>query len=186
MPINDCPFESSFEPSGNYSSCPVYEIDDGERLVAVPYPEFYRCRGKELDYLSRWDYISLIQTVPISNDDDANQADIAPVDTCNSNCTESTNNDQPMLTKKGRKKGKRFPFGEGMILRATHVQKLRQKWCVPKFFKILLLTQEYNRWRMTMTLPRNRSCRGEERPIGLLNITWFSSDQKKEHTATHK
>ena len=46
MPINDCPFESSFEPSGNYSSCPVYEIDDGERLVAAPYPEFYRCRGK--------------------------------------------------------------------------------------------------------------------------------------------
>jgi hypothetical protein len=25
-----------------------------------------------------------------------------------------------------------------------------------------------------------------KRPIGLLNITWFSSDQKKEHTATHK
>ena len=40
MPMNDCQFQSSFEPSSNYSSYPVYKIDDGERLVAVPYPEF--------------------------------------------------------------------------------------------------------------------------------------------------
>ena len=132
--MNDCPFQSSYEPSSNYSSCPAYKIDDGERLVTVPYPEFYRCCGKELACLSRCDYISLIQTVPISNDDDTNQADIAPVDTRNSSYTESTNKDQPILTKKGRKKGKCFPFGEGMILRATYVQNLRQKWCVPNCF----------------------------------------------------
>ena len=45
IPTSNCPFESSYEPSSSYASCPVYTIDDGERLVAVPYPEFYRCRG---------------------------------------------------------------------------------------------------------------------------------------------
>ena len=41
--IKDFPFESSYKPSSSYASCPVYTIDDGERLVVVPYPEFYRC-----------------------------------------------------------------------------------------------------------------------------------------------
>ena len=77
--------------------------------------------------LSRWDYTILIHTVPISNDNDAHQAPVAPVDTCNSNCTEFINKDQPISTNKGRKKEKRVLFGEKMILRATHVQNLRQK-----------------------------------------------------------
>ena len=86
---------------------------------------------KELACLSQWDCISLIQTVPLSNDENANQADIPPVDTRNNSYTECTNKDQPILTKRAVKRESFFPFGKGMILRATHVQNLRQKWCVP-------------------------------------------------------
>ena len=37
---NNCPCKSSYEPSNSCASYPVYTIDDGERLVVVPYPEF--------------------------------------------------------------------------------------------------------------------------------------------------
>jgi hypothetical protein len=46
---NDCLFESSYESSSSYASVPVYTIYDGEKRVAVPYPEFYRCRRRMLE-----------------------------------------------------------------------------------------------------------------------------------------
>ena len=43
-----------------YGSCPIYKVDDGTRLVTIPYPSLYRYRGEKLKDLNRIEYFSII------------------------------------------------------------------------------------------------------------------------------
>ena len=44
-----------------YGSCPIYKVDDGTRLVAIPYPSLYRYRGGKLKDLNQIEHFSMIQ-----------------------------------------------------------------------------------------------------------------------------
>jgi len=99
-----------------YGSCPIYKVDDGTRLVAIPYPSLYRYRGEKLKHLNRIEYFSMIQIHKDRPDD---------------------NDSEPphLQYKRRRKKSKQFRFGDGIDISTNHHQVVRLKLCTPKFFK---------------------------------------------------
>ena len=63
--------------SSAYGSCPLYQVDEGLRLVPIPHPFLYRYRGEELKNLNRLEYYSTIaiekdQRTDNTNDDSSN------------------------------------------------------------------------------------------------------------------
>lgn len=43
-----------------YGSCPLYSVDEGKRIFAIPYPHIYWFRGEKLKDLNWLEYYSLI------------------------------------------------------------------------------------------------------------------------------
>ena len=115
----DCPFElvSGLEKQGytTKSLCPIYKVDEGKRLEAVPLPDLYRYRGKELSKLSRYEYRTQVKVEQKSKDDEE----------------EMDGQNKP---KRGRQKSKSFEFAKGFELHASHIQKLRMKICTVKLY----------------------------------------------------
>ena len=115
----DCPFElvSGLDSHGyaTKSFCPIYKVDDGRRLEAVPLPDLYRYRGKELSKLSRYEYRTQVKVEQKSKDDEE----------------EMDGQNKP---KRGRQKSKSFEFAKGFALHASHIQKLRMKLCTLKLY----------------------------------------------------
>ena len=99
-----------------YGSCPIFRVDDGERIVAVPRPFFYRYRGEGLKDINRIEYYS---TIEIRKDRPDENDLISP----------------HLQYKKGRKKSVMYRFGTGIEIAANHHQTMRSKLCTPKFFK---------------------------------------------------
>ena len=115
----DCPFEiSGFEGFDLHGKgyCPIYTVDDGKRLEAIPNPLLYRYRGRDLRMLSRYEYRTQVRIVKNSQDNE---------DTTPSDSSKAT---------KGRTKAKAFQFAEGFELQPSHVQMLRVKLCTMKLY----------------------------------------------------
>jgi hypothetical protein len=102
--------------SSAYGSSPLYTVDDGKRIVAVPYTYLYRYRGKRLKDLNRLEYFSLI--------------------TVQKDRKEDLSNEKPHLQyKSGSKPSTWYRFDKGIEIHADHHQTLRSRQCTPKFFK---------------------------------------------------
>jgi hypothetical protein len=99
----DCPFElvSGLETGGCSTrfSCPIFKVDEGKRLEAVPLPDLYRYRGKELSKLSRFEHRTQVKVEKKTLDDD----DIS----------------DDKKSNRGRKKSKGFEFASGFILQPS-------------------------------------------------------------------
>ena len=92
----DCPFESfSLNPSRYSSACPIYKIDDGENIVAVPYPKLYCYRGAGLRQISRYEYCTQVK-----------------IEKQKKEMSDGNTEKQ----KRGRKEGRIFEFGKGFEL----------------------------------------------------------------------
>ena len=115
----DCPYEISglegIDSHGN-GYCPIYKVDDGKRLEAIPNTFLYRYRGRGLRMLSRYEYYTQVRIVKNSRED-----------------TASDDATQKKVTK-GRNKAKAFEFADGFDLQPSHVQMLRIKLCTLKIF----------------------------------------------------
>eukprot|EP00956_Cyclotella_meneghiniana_P034858 scaffold108916_cov39-Cyclotella_meneghiniana.AAC.1 len=99
-----------------YGSCPLYTVDDGKRIVPVPYPYLYANRGEQLKQLNRIEYYSVISV----------QKDRK----------ETSELQEPHLQYKGgRKKSKRYRFSSALEIHANHHQALRSRQCTPNFFR---------------------------------------------------
>jgi hypothetical protein len=155
----DCPFElvSGLETGGCSTrfSCPIFKVDEGKRLEAVPLPDLYRYRGKELSKLSRFEHRTQVKVEKKTLDDD----DIS----------------DDKKSNRGRKNSKGFEFASGFILQPSHVQKLRLKLCTLKLFgnpppfpgnkPTDKESAEFSKWK--------------KRQIVLVHIFWPFFDQKK-------
>jgi hypothetical protein len=83
---------------------PFYQLpEDGGTSIPVPYPVHYKHRGKELGLMNRHEYAILVKVkiLPSTKKED----------------TETW----------GRCKSRRYPLGEGHVLRATHNQLIKSK-----------------------------------------------------------
>ena len=113
--------ESLESPAGKfytsaYGSCPIYKVDDGTRLIAIPYMYLYQYRGEKLKDLCWVEYFSIIQIHKDWPDDN--------------------DSEQPHLQyKRGWKKSKQLRFGDRIDISTNHNQVVHSKLCTPKFFK---------------------------------------------------
>ena len=87
----------------------MYKVDEGERLVAIPNPLLYRCRGKALRNMNRYEYFSCVRVVK---------------DRIN------WNSDEPKT-----RQSTQFRFTTSIEIHASHHQILRSKQCTIKLFK---------------------------------------------------
>ena len=111
----DCPFETFLlNPSRYSSACPIYKIDDGKNIVAVPYPKLYRYRGAGLRQLSCYEYCTQVK-----------------IEKRKKEMSDGNTNKQ----KRGRKEGRIFEFGKGFELQGSHMQRLRIKLCTLKLYQ---------------------------------------------------
>ena len=61
-----------------YGSCPLNKVDEGARLVAIPYPMLYRFRGERLKLLNRIEYCSCVRVVRDRLEDETPNNDPPP------------------------------------------------------------------------------------------------------------
>jgi hypothetical protein len=101
--------------TGGYGQGRLVRPHDTDVLYSIPYPVFYRYRGKALKNMNRLEYYSLVQINRRGKESGADGSE-------------------------GRKKSKEFPFGHGLDERiggpgpGRYFQYLRSKQCTPQFF----------------------------------------------------
>jgi len=101
--------------TGEYGQGRLIKTRSPENLHSIPYPVFYRYRGKALRDLNRLEYHSLVQVK--RRDKESGEG-----------------------SERGRAKSKEFPFGRGLEERiggdgsGRYFQYLRSKQCTPQFF----------------------------------------------------
>ena len=130
--VVECPYEACVPRTASYRSTPLYKVDGEERMIPIPYPDFYRYRGKDLQMLSRYEYCTQVKIEKKTKDSDQE-------DTCSTGGhgdvqSREGEGQRHCSAQRGRKKSKSFEFGDGCKLKASHVQRLRVKLCTLKLY----------------------------------------------------
>jgi hypothetical protein len=103
-----------------YGACPLYRVDNGTTLVAIPWPFHYRWRGKALENINRIEYCGTVLTKKNKKSDNDNSP---------------SNVAAHLQYKSGRKASVTYEFGKGMEIQPTHHQTMRSNQCTVKFYK---------------------------------------------------